>query len=90
MPVVKAAAMVLAFSCMHECVWLRHCFADRLATLQRLAVSPDFVRYKMALNATTPEAFIDNVSRKWSTDPRRGEKVLDIYKAFKLAVQAVS
>jgi flagellum-specific peptidoglycan hydrolase FlgJ len=64
---------------------LKDCFADRLATLKRLQDEPDFTRYKIALNATTPEDFIVNVSKKWSTDPNRGAKVLSILKQFQEA-----
>ena len=53
------------------------CFADRLATLYRLAsVYPN---YKLALEAQTPEDYIDHVSATWSTDPHRAQKVLAIY-----------
>jgi flagellum-specific peptidoglycan hydrolase FlgJ len=65
---------------------IKECFSDRLATLKRLANDGDFVRYKIALNAKTAEEFVDSVSRKWSTDPKRGDKVLEIYKAFREAV----
>ncbi len=61
---------------------LKDCFADRLATLERLAPQAGFTRYKIALNATTPEDFVTNVSLKWSTDPNRGAKVLAILKQF--------
>ncbi len=64
---------------------LKDCFADRLATLERLAPEPGFTRYKIALNATTPEGFVTNVSLKWSTDPNRGAKVLAILKQFEEA-----
>ncbi len=64
---------------------LKSCFADRVATLKRLANDTDFVRYKIALNATSAEEFITSVSLKWSTDPKRGQKVLEIYQAFNTA-----
>jgi flagellum-specific peptidoglycan hydrolase FlgJ len=67
---------------------LKDCFADRLATLKRLANDTDFVRYKIALNATTAEDFVTNVSKKWSTDPNRGTKVLGILKEFQESVQS--
>lgn len=65
---------------------LKSCFQDRVATLERLANDTDFVRYKIALSASTPEDFISSVSAKWSTDPNRGKKVLEIYQAFKQVV----
>ena len=56
------------------------CFADRLATLQRLAnVYP---HYAAALTAPDPESYIAQVSLTWSTDPNRAAKVLSIYKEF--------
>lgn len=64
---------------------LKDCFADRLATLKRLADEPGFTRYKIALNSSTPEDFVTNVSIKWSTDPNRGAKVLAILKQFQEA-----
>src|SRR5882672_1620272 len=62
---------------------LKSCFADRMATLKRLANDTDFVRYKIALAAKTAEEFVKNVSMKWSTDPRRGDKVMEIYTQYK-------
>ncbi len=56
------------------------CFADRLATLQRL--SNAYPHYKAALDAKDPESYIREVSQTWSTDPRRADKVLSIYKDF--------
>lgn len=56
------------------------CFADRLATMQRL--SNAFPHYKAALNAPDAETYISEVSKTWSTDPKRGEKVLSIYQDF--------
>jgi len=56
------------------------CFADRLATLTRLAsVYPN---YKLALQATTPEDYIIHVSATWSTDPARWQKVMTIYNEY--------
>lgn len=68
-----------------EAEWVKYddwseCFADRLATLQRLA--PEYQHYKAALAAQTPEEYIAQVSMTWSTDPNRGAKVLAIYNAF--------
>lgn len=44
-------------------------FADRMATLERLA--PEYPFYAEALNATTPEDYLVQVSKTWSTDPGR-------------------
>jgi flagellum-specific peptidoglycan hydrolase FlgJ len=45
----------------------RACFADRLATLQRL--SNALPHYKAALNAQDPRSYVIQVSESWSTDP---------------------
>lgn len=55
----------------------RACFADRLATLERL--SNAFPHYAAALRAPDAETYIAEVSKTWSTDPDRGKKVLSIY-----------
>lgn len=56
---------------------LQECFADRMATLQRLCqVYPE---YEAALTATDPTTYISQVSRRWSTDPGRAGKVMTIY-----------
>ena len=60
-------------------------FTDRMALLERLQDTyPD---YKAALHAATPEDYISSVSAKWSTDPDRGKKVLQIYHAHKDILQ---
>jgi flagellum-specific peptidoglycan hydrolase FlgJ len=56
------------------------CFADRMATLQRLASV--YPHYKAALDAPDAGSFVVEVSKTWSTDPNRGAKVLEIYNAF--------
>jgi len=43
------------------------CFADRMATLQRL--SPVIPHYKNALAAGSATTYINEVSQGWSTDP---------------------
>jgi len=58
---------------------LATCFADRMATLKRLA--PHYPHYAAALAAKTAEEYINQVSQSWSTDPQRGENVLRIYRA---------
>jgi flagellum-specific peptidoglycan hydrolase FlgJ len=55
------------------------CFADRMATLKRLASF--YPHYAAALAAGSATTYVMEVSRTWSTDPERGEKVLAIYDA---------
>src|ERR1700745_3128378 len=54
------------------------CFRARMAMLRRLEHS--YPAYARALAATTGEAFIEEVSRAWSTDPQRAAKVLAIHR----------
>jgi flagellum-specific peptidoglycan hydrolase FlgJ len=54
-------------------------FESRMATIRRLA--PEYAGYQDALHAQTGEDFVMSVSRNWSTDPMRGQKVLSIHKA---------
>jgi flagellum-specific peptidoglycan hydrolase FlgJ len=71
---------------------LAACFADRLATLQRLATvrlqsgakagSLEFPHYAAALIAGDAETFVRCVSETWSTDPNRAAKVISIYQEF--------
>ena len=56
------------------------CFADRKATLERL--SNVYPHYKAAIEAPDPETYIREVSKTWSTDPDRADKVSAIYHAF--------
>lgn len=56
---------------------LQECFADRMATLERLA--PMYPEYAAALTAADPQTYIVQVSKKWSTDPNRAIDVLDIF-----------
>jgi len=58
----------------------RGCFADRLATLERL--SNVYSHYKAALDAKDARTYIMEVSSTWSTDPLRGLKVWDIYQDY--------
>jgi len=53
------------------------CFADRMATLQRLA--PVYPHYAAALDASDRDTYITAVSQTWSTDPNRAAKVQAIY-----------
>lgn len=54
-------------------------FTERMKLLERL--QDTYPEYKQALHAVTPEDYILFVSERWSTDPLRGKKVLEIYKA---------
>lgn len=54
------------------------CFGARMALLRRLQHS--YPAYARALGAATGEAFIQEVSRAWSTDPHRADKVLAIHR----------
>ena len=58
----------------------RSCFADRLATLERL--SNVYPHYTAALAAKTPADYITEVSATWSTDPQRAAKVQSIYDEY--------
>lgn len=55
----------------------RACFADRLVTLERL--SNVYPHYRAALDAEDPRTYITEVSKTWSTDPERAQKILEIY-----------
>lgn len=55
------------------------CFADRMATLERLA--PQYPHYAAALKASTPEEFLTQVSLTWSTGPSRGADCIAILHA---------
>lgn len=64
--------------------WMRYdeladCFEDRMATLRRLATI--YPHYQNALTAGASTTYIYEVSKTWSTDPERAEKVLAIYEA---------
>jgi len=58
----------------------RACFADRLATLERL--SNAYPHYAAALKAAEARTYITEVSKTWSTDPDRAKKVLSIYQDY--------
>ena len=68
-----------------QAAWVKYptlddCFADRLDTLMRLAhVYP---AYQAALQAQTPEEFVTEVSKTWSTDRERATKVILIYRQY--------
>jgi flagellum-specific peptidoglycan hydrolase FlgJ len=54
------------------------CFRARMELLRRLQHA--YPAYERALAATSGEVFIEEVSRVWSTDPQRGQKVLSIHR----------
>lgn len=56
------------------------CFADRMDTLRRLAKI--YPHYAVALKAASGEEFVTEVSKTWSTDPKRAPDVLAIYREF--------
>jgi flagellum-specific peptidoglycan hydrolase FlgJ len=53
------------------------CFKDRMATLLRLRTA--YQHYNDALQASTPEVYVTEVSKSWSTDPIRAEKCIAIF-----------
>jgi flagellum-specific peptidoglycan hydrolase FlgJ len=57
--------------------WSR-CFSDRMDTLERL--SSVYPHYAAALAAKDAVTYVTEVSKTWSTDPKRADKVLAIYK----------
>jgi flagellum-specific peptidoglycan hydrolase FlgJ len=64
------------------------CFADRMATLERLAALTlpatgvlAYPHYAAALKASTPEEFLTQVSLTWSTGPTRGQQCVEILHA---------
>lgn len=68
-----------------EANWVKYddvaeCFADRLATLERLA--PEYPHYASALQADDAYGFVTQVSQTWSTDPNRAAKVIAIYQEY--------
>lgn len=67
-----------------EASWVQYpdwasCFKDRMDTLTRLA--PTYPHYQNALNATSGEQYVNEVSLTWSTDPERAQKVIATYNA---------
>lgn len=53
------------------------CFADRMETLLRLRdIYPE---YQQALTAPDPVSYVRAVSKRWSTDPARADKVIAIF-----------
>lgn len=69
-----------------ESEWVKYAdwqasFAGRMEILR--ALSAEYAAYAAALRAKTPEQFVQLVSERWSTDPRRAAKVLEIYDAHR-------
>ena len=62
------------------------CFAARMALLERLANA--YPSYAAALMAKDGRAFVTLVSRRWSTDPKRGEKVLQVWQMHRKIFEA--
>ena len=56
-------------------------FMERMSLLHRLA--PAYPHYANALAAPDGETFVREVSKTWSTDPSRADKVLAIYSEYK-------
>lgn len=55
-------------------------FEERMNLLR--ALQPKYPDYAAALAAQTGEDFIKAVSKTWSTDPQRADKVLQIYNKY--------
>lgn len=64
------------------------CFRARMALLHRLEHS--YPAYARALVAPTGEAFVQEVSRAWSTDPHRADKVLAIHRQHSASFLPIS
>jgi flagellum-specific peptidoglycan hydrolase FlgJ len=60
---------------------LTDAFHDRMQTLRRLA--PQYPHYASALAATTPEQYLTEVSKTWSTDPLRAQSCIQILHGHK-------
>ncbi len=73
---VKDGWIVVQAAWVHYPGW-PDCFADRMSTLQRL--SSAYPHYAAALKAKDRVEYITEVSKTWSTDPKRADKVQAIY-----------
>lgn len=62
------------------------CFRSRMALLRRL--SRAYPHYAKALESQTEEQFATEVSKSWSTDPDRAQKVLNLWRNHFLQSQA--
>jgi flagellum-specific peptidoglycan hydrolase FlgJ len=56
------------------------CFHDRMLTLVRL--SKAYPHYAAAIQATDAAVYVTEVSKTWSTDPERANKVIAIHNAY--------
>lgn len=66
---------------------LADCFTDRMDTLERLSVVLlngvlKYPHYDAALHATDAVTYVSEISKTWSTDPLRADKVTAIYHDF--------
>lgn len=64
------------------------CLKDRMDTLRRLAPQKGFEHYAEALAARDQNSYVTAVSLKWSTDPKRGDKVIAIYDTYESVTAA--
>ena len=62
------------------------CFADRMQTLRTLSTT--YPHYGVALVCDTPEEYVTEVSRSWSTDPDRATKCIEIFRAHEALLAA--
>ena len=62
------------------------CFAARMALLERLAKA--YPAYAAALAAGSGSDFVTLVSKRWSTDPDRGQKVLEVWQVHRAVFNA--
>jgi flagellum-specific peptidoglycan hydrolase FlgJ len=72
---------------------LADCFRDRMDSLRRLSTATkygelEYPHYAAALAAPDGPTFIREVSKTWSTDPSRAQKVLEIYREWKASETA--
>ena len=65
---------------------IQACFADRMATLKRLA--PVYPHYAAALAATSPQEYLNEVSKSWSTDTLRANTCIKILMSHGAEMQA--
>lgn len=56
---------------------MQDCFTDRMETLRRL--EGEYAHYAAALTAADADTYVREVSKTWSTDPQRADKVIEIY-----------
>jgi uncharacterized FlgJ-related protein len=56
-------------------------FESQLATIKRLSTDPRYPHYATALQATSGEVYVREVSIHWAQDTMRADKVLTIHRA---------